>query len=288
MADSSFDVWPALLAAGVRWRSGMRTVAGWRLVEIDGDTYTWHDDYGDLADDPSPGDAWLRKPSYTPDLDDPATRGCLLEELRRVSGDAFAHADGALPDPRLPPVWSVWCEGVEVGDYDTEGEAIIAALCAVLDVDPLLIEATPELLDNWCGPVTVKWSDGTGRPDWETAVRDGQYAFIGWMNLDEIAKAGGAIYLDLRRTECRDRVARVLNGGARPARLGFTKLDGGRLDVGDRSWMPDCWDDGRCYFPEPGVPALADLVDHDDTRLSDGSRLVDALALAAVWREVTK
>ena len=35
-----------------------------------------------------------------------------------------------------------------------------------------------------------------------------------------------------------------------------------------------------------GVPALADLDPTDDTRLPDGSRLVDALALAAVLRQV--
>lgn len=34
------------------------------------------------------------------------------------------------------------------------------------------------------------------------------------------------------------------------------------------------------------VPATADLDPHDDTRLTDGSRRVDALALAAAWRAV--
>ena len=36
------------------------------------------------------------------------------------------------------------------------------------------------------------------------------------------------------------------------------------------------------------VPALADIDPHDDTRLPDGSRLVDALALAIVAREVLR
>ncbi|MCA9566943.1 MAG: hypothetical protein KC656_03835 [Myxococcales bacterium] len=35
------------------------------------------------------------------------------------------------------------------------------------------------------------------------------------------------------------------------------------------------------------VPATADLDPHDETRLPDGSRRVDALAMAAVWRAVS-
>ncbi len=58
-----------------------------------------------------------------------------------------------------------------------------------------------------------------------------------------------------------------------------------------------CWllsdGDGHCHtfardwlYVEHHVPTLADLDPTDDTRLSDGSRLVDALALAAVLRHV--
>lgn len=48
-------------------------------------------------------------------------------------------------------------------------------------------------------------------------------------------------------------------------------------------------DDGRLTSSDLYVEPLDDVADldpHDDTRLPDGSRRVDALALAAVWRAV--
>lgn len=88
----------------------------------------------------------------------------------------------------------------------------------------------------------------------------------------------GSLTLDLSRAECRDRVVRVLGG---------TDWVYVPSVVGWRLWLdrqPSDRGEGR-YYPASG-PALAGLDPTDDTRLPDGSRLVDALALAAVARHV--
>lgn len=60
-----------------------------------------------------------------PELDDPATLGCLLALVREASGDPRAY---------LSPLWTmtgwccVWHEGDVEYEADTEGEAIAAAL----------------------------------------------------------------------------------------------------------------------------------------------------------------
>lgn len=112
--------------------------------------------------------------------------------------------------------------------------------------DPrLLVPATQELLDDWCGPVLV---DGLpsianlGEVLWR-GPSQAEPRWWYWKNPDRVE-------LDLRFAECRDRVARVL---ARTA--------------------------GPVWFGRDADPS-------DDTRLPDGSRLVDALALAAVARDL--
>jgi hypothetical protein len=166
----------------------------------------------------------------------------------------------------------------------------------------LLIPATPELLDGWCGPVVVEHSSGRWLWDGEDEClvdadgelhtpdmygdRDGVVLGVGTADVR-------ALMLDLARAECRDRVARVLADAA-VGPGGHTSgsewgCQWGRHGGG--SWLLNGVGDLR-FADEPGsddaihVPALADLDPNDDTRLPDGSRLVDALALAAVAREV--
>lgn len=74
----------------------------------------------------------------------------------------------------------------------------------------LLLKATPELLDGWCGPVV-------GRPAGNEGTR---YAHVPWSAHERhyasssgysvLTDALADVYLDLARAECRDRVARVV------------------------------------------------------------------------------
>lgn len=129
------------------------------------------------------------------------------------------------------------------------------------------------------------------------------------------------LLLDLSRAECRDRVCRVLAArfGLLPGAAWLTLREGRReaywpvysmradntpvygtsvevipthavLSTQPRigrtsasfGALPVPYKHGE-YF-DGVVPALAALDPNDDARLPDGSRLVDALALAAVWR----
>ena len=130
----------------------------------------------------------------------------------------------------------------------------------------LLLPATAALLDGWCGPVTVYASE-------ETCVVDGCAWSLGgfWESLD----AMGPMTLDLSRAECRDRVARHLTRDRDepvpgPARLVW-RGNTNDLHIG-----------GVRVARSTDVPALLDLDPEDDTRLPDGSRVVDALALRFV------
>jgi hypothetical protein len=129
----------------------------------------------------------------------------------------------------------------------------------------LLIPATPELLEGWCGPVVVTWLQG-----WtETAACFEGRIFIceGDWPVEDMPDYG-AVHLDLSRAEVRDRVARVVGPG-----VGAMVLATGMLSGAHRHRV---------------IASRAPHLDPtDDTRLPDGSRLVDALALAAVAREVT-
>lgn len=144
--------------------------------------------------------------------------------------------------------------------------------------DPLLIRATAALLDGWTGPITVILQCGEVL---RGAVDHGR-VHLGrtvWENADK-----PVTYLDLARAECRDRVCRVLFGGPGSPRLDpqlvarrmTLHTEGRAMAVSRRDWE---W--------ELEVPALADIP-IDDTRLPDGSRRVDALALAAAWRQAVQ
>lgn len=122
-------LWKESGREGSPWRSGLRTRAKWYLLEAPTDvgTFVWYDNYGDLVEDPSPGDAWLEERSFRPDLTDPATLGCLLGLVREVWGD---------PNVFLAPMftlgaWRCCCPDAPL-DAPTEGEALLAALIAGL------------------------------------------------------------------------------------------------------------------------------------------------------------
>lgn len=173
----------------------------------------------------------------------------------------------------------------------------------------LHVTATPDLLDGWTGQALLQ----TQGARWvEGVVLDGDHAahFVGGsvyrdsIELDLIRR----IRLDLSRAECRDRVCRVLaarllrevpaNGDGYSWRMEPVSCSW-ELQTHNRNWMArfaadtSGWfavDEGNRTgrFPSRSVPALADLDPDDDTRLPDGSRRVDALALAACWREVSR
>lgn len=162
----------------------------------------------------------------------------------------------------------------------------------------LLLPATPELLDGWCGPVVLRVDEHdaevvvvTYRPDTNMvgiSYKRQPYIEGQWAPLD-------CILLDLSRAECRDRVARVLAAVVYDADLVLTTAP--RFFCAwtrDRKWCMDAEvvrhardgsRSGGCAGGE-WWKSLADLDPHDDTRLPDGSRLVDALALHAVALEV--
>ena len=145
----------------------------------------------------------------------------------------------------------------------------------------LLTPATAELLAGWCGPVVF---DGTTA----VVVDDGTVTVPGW-GWQPLHEHAPRLSLDLSRAECRDWAARVLAkrvgvrvGTAAPRWEGAH--DGWRL-CGEESYTGNL----RLFTADMRgrtggrllvhVPALDALDPSDDTRLPDGSRHVDALAL---------
>ena len=167
----------------------------------------------------------------------------------------------------------------------------------------LLLQATPELLDGWRGPaaycdgsscVVVESPTNAGQPFPTTLVWDrpsGRHpkGVTRWGRTENV-------YLDLARAECRDRVARVI------AEHHFGGIDDLLMTTAPRwfcRWLhtEPTWDieaeaieheaDGkRSGTSSEQAFILPNLDPTDDTRLPDGSRLVDARALLAVAREV--
>ena len=168
-----------------------------------------------------------------------------------------------------------------------------------MDADLLLpVAACPGILDGWCGPVWMGgWTvalagtgivRGIGDAAWGQCMDTGAYRTAPVPD----------VHLDLSRAECRDRVDRYIIGrisggdvgGCRPE---FTADEDGWAML----WCDLCdparggmavWDRQGYGAGHPGTPnvhALADLDPNDDTRLPDGSRRVDALALRAVAME---
>jgi hypothetical protein len=68
-----------------------------------------------------PQDGYRPNPGDVPDLDDPATLGCLLALVREDLPDATVQLDGAT-------WWVAARNGVCCGSGDTEAEALVSAL----------------------------------------------------------------------------------------------------------------------------------------------------------------
>ena len=174
------------------------------------------------------------------------------------------------------------------------------ALCIPAE---LLIPATPELLTDWCGPVW--WSGRLWASLGAFLTPDGPVVTLAPLAAASVlAPLTHAdlheVRMPLARAEVRDRVVRVLasrlgHAGERPEVLltedGYSIVVGDVLDADGHMYV---WDRngnparvGRVAVPAlVAVPSLADLDPTDDTRLPDGSRRVDAVALGRVWLEV--
>ena len=159
----------------------------------------------------------------------------------------------------------------------------------------LLLKATPALLDGWCGPVVVEipHHGHAGSIALGADLVPLCWDEVGCCDLPDGYSSAAPHYLALSRAECRDRVARVVFGRVasprcwRAHRAGRPMGVAFRMTLGD-VWYEggDWWDGGQGHDPARFCPALASLYPSDDTRLPDGSRLVDAQALLAVAREV--
>lgn len=155
----------------------------------------------------------------------------------------------------------------------------------------LLIPATRALVEEWCGPVVTRATHyGGAWAPWVVVNAGGGTVTVA-SSSDAATVTVGDVFLDLSRAECRDRVARVLADirgiairwtTAPRFRYGYSKSAG--LDGPEQAVF---WD-YRGDSGHPEVPGFSGLNPNDDTRLPDGSRLVDALAIAAVARQVLR
>lgn len=113
----------ALACPQWRWRPGMLTLSGLRVVRVDADGYAIgvHGDYA--------GHVIELRGENLPDLDDPATRGCLLELVREAWGDPTMAAASSLTIEGTR--WRVDSDDHPVGDlydYPSEVSALVEAL----------------------------------------------------------------------------------------------------------------------------------------------------------------
>lgn len=105
-------------SAGWRWTSGMRTLTGARVLDIEEDTgIVWAASHKDKLFE-------LDTTTELPDLSDPATIGCmitLVRESTKIPGASLIMHNGSWivtsGDPRLSG-----------SGYETEAEAILKAL----------------------------------------------------------------------------------------------------------------------------------------------------------------
>ena len=119
----------ALVDAGVvEWMPGMVDTFGDRVLSIDdaGEVTT-----SELQPASQSSDTHVHGPSRdcltVPDITDPATRGCLLEQLRRRDPTSMTSFH---PMAECSP-WRCWTSSGEQGRGDTEGDAILAAFEAL-------------------------------------------------------------------------------------------------------------------------------------------------------------
>lgn len=177
----------------------------------------------------------------------------------------------------------------------------------------LLLEATLALLDGWCGPIVVRRGT-THTPLWIPGVwlgwSDEDAATLNYEAVDPTLENGAAefrdeveVYLDLSRRECRDRVARALAvplwelyasqrakvHAPKPSPYAPGHLVRWRHDP--HGYTVVHWavsDNDGSWRMRVRFFCLADLDPNDGTRLPDGTRLVDALALLHVARAAFK
>lgn len=120
----NLDLARRALAAGLRWAPGMRSVDGRRVLAAD--------DFGRVWTATGGGGFWYTSTEWEiptgmiPDLDDPGTRGHLLEQVRERMGDPFAYC-GPVVTETAWKVWSWTVPGGEVASGITEAAALVAA-----------------------------------------------------------------------------------------------------------------------------------------------------------------
>lgn len=177
----------------------------------------------------------------------------------------------------------------------------------------MLIEAGPVLLANWTGSVLADW--GPLDPECEsprqhTVVSRGPLSFPmlwdaddhGWIELDGHHEEP-VLYFDLHCVECRDRIRNCI-ADVELLRSGEGRRPPPPSSNGTRffyNYDIEAWQLStdeyahavQTYAPPPcagtanvEIGGLESIDPHDDTRLPDKSRKADALALAAIAREV--
>ena len=128
METSLTEISERLIACkGFRWMPGMRTLGDWRIINIDADGVEVVTDLGEVVLFHS-GDL-PHIASSLPDLNDPATLGCLLQLVREAWGMPTGITVSYSSDDGLWGVsWSGATHGGWCGRGKTEAEALFVAL----------------------------------------------------------------------------------------------------------------------------------------------------------------
>lgn len=133
METSLTEISERLIACkGFRWMPGMRTLGDWRIINVDADGVEVVTDLGEVVLFHS-GDL-PHIASSLPDLNDPATLGCLLYLVREAWGDPGFYAAQSSMKIKDTDIfgWDTFgylhgrsCKGML---YRSEAEALVAAL----------------------------------------------------------------------------------------------------------------------------------------------------------------
>ena len=114
----------AVACKGWKWMGGMLTLCKIRVIE-GGSDYLIGERPGPASDGGGRVDT-TDVHNYLPDLEDPATLGCLLARLREVYESKYVHAE-AFEFDEINSFWAVWASD-RSWEADTEVEALIVAL----------------------------------------------------------------------------------------------------------------------------------------------------------------